>query len=1243
MKKINKLLLIIFILFIIPIKFVLADDSVGTFSDLQQLINENTDGKLILEKDYTNNGSEPQITISKDIILDLNGHIINGRYVNRIFYVSNNAHLTIDDSNKTIIHKFDVDKWLLATLNETDGEVTVNGGCITAGDVSSESTNKTHQNGKGSAIYINSGSLTINSGNIIGNKISDKFQFGAGIAAENNSIITIKGGMVSYNRATWEGYGAGIYLNNSDLIIDGGTISYNYGIYGGGINAYDGSSIIMNSGNISNNIAGHNGAGIALMVYDQNIPLGYVSQATINGGVIENNTVVTPWVGVGGGISTDKSTELTINGGTIQKNKAARGAGVGAWTGGDIKIYGGVIKENISTEDTTPDDGSTGNYGAGVFFNTYFIGGYGSVDANLTIGGSAIITGNINDVTKKEDNLFLANDQTINIGANEYSPTNKMNVGITMANPGVFTVSETDYAENFYSDNVNYYVIKENNNLKLVEDKVAPTGEIIFEEKTFTSFLNTITFGLFFKDKFDVTITANDNNKIKSIEYYISDIGMSLDEVKAITNWIEYEEFSIDSDDKYVIYAKITDRAENVTYLSSDGFIFDKTLPEVSGIDSNNGIYFTTQKFTVDDDNIDKVLINGVEVDEYILPGNVLETYEIDVIDKAGNATYISISMMPISVISGLIDGIDLDNVKSSDKEDIEYVIDKVSSIDLTNATLEEKEEIQEIKDNCNILLEKIDEVFDELKETSDAVELYKDKELGEEDKLNIRNKIINAKSINEDNLTDDENDNHNSNIKALEDLLDGIYTYEFVSGNNQELIRGNIDDYSFEIDGDSMLFKSLEINNLLFEKDIDFNIADDVNTIVTLTDGGINKLTTLYAGEYSVKVSYLNSKIVIGKVIIKKEVVIISGLSFEDKVYDKQPIRPNGVILVSGNKVPVDDLEVWYQNQSDWSESFNPPINAGKYKVYYVVPESNENYTGSTSYDFEIKKADPKILFAPNLSGVKGDELSTIELPVGYSWIDEHDELIIGEEYYQAIFTPNDTKNYNILNLNLGVYVKDIFRVETLVDGENGIISPSKDVIEGDEFEIEFTPNKGYMIDKVLLLNPILSDDNVIYMDVDTIEDNKYKLIVDQPYIVKVSYKKAPIVYEVISGANQTYVIDKNNEAAFRIDADYSLFYGLVYVDDILIGKDKYVSKEGSTIIKLKKEFVDTLSVGTHTLKVEFSDDGVSTTKFVIEANNENNPKTGDRIISIIIIGGISLFGLAGCCLYIGKRRKYN
>ena len=154
------------------------------------------------------------------------------------------------------------------------------------------------------------------------------------------------------------------------------------------------------------------------------------------------------------------------------------------------------------------------------------------------------------------------------------------------------------------------------------------------------------------------------------------------------------------------------------------------------------------------------------------------------------------------------------------------------------------------------------------------------------------------------------------------------------------------------------------------------------------------------------------------------------------------------------------------------------------------------------------------------------------------------------------------------------------------------------------------------------------------------------------------------PKEYKFTEGANQTYTIDQNTEARFRINADYSLFDKKVYVDDILVDGANYTSESGSTIITFSKEYIDTLAIGQHTLKVAFTDGGEAKTTFTIarqfEENNNNenvslntgnkkemkdngsNPKTGDNVMLYIAIVSMSIIGLGATTVAV-KKDKTN
>lgn len=370
-----------------------------------------------------------------------------------------------------------------------------------------------------------------------------------------------------------------------------------------------------------------------------------------------------------------------------------------------------------------------------------------------------------------------------------------------------------------------------------------------------------------------------------------------------------------------------------------------------------------------------------------------------------------------------------------------------------------------------------------------------------------------------------------------------------------------------------------------------------------------------------------------------------------------------------------------------------------------------DDSTTTDLVLNWSITQATPDYTVPTGLTGVKGKTLNDVTLPGRFTWNDASTVLTAGTNKYKAKYTPEDTTNYKtITDIDIEVVVKNTFNVITSVDGGNGTITPSKiGAVEGTKVEIAFTPDTGYMIDKVLV--------NTVET---TVTGNKIELTVNENKEVKVSYKKIPftvtvkdvdgatitpngavavsygedkeftitansgyklvkvlvdgtdktadmvgdtlkltnitsninlevvvekIVYEVTEGANQKYTITKNNEAKFKINADFRLFDdGKVYVDNELVDPKNYTAESGSTIITLKKEFVDTLSVGEHTLKVLFNDGGEAITTFNVAKVTvpTDNPNTGDNIGFYIISGILSIVGLVGAGIFY-RRKQTN
>lgn len=132
----------------------------------------------------------------------------------------------------------------------------------------------------------------------------------------------------------------------------------------------------------------------------------------------------------------------------------------------------------------------------------------------------------------------------------------------------------------------------------LLTDTTSPTGEISVNNNKWSEFLNTITFGLLFKETQSVEITACDDSYDHSgytdeyaakIEYYLhtGDSALTEEELKDKAFTTYSGAFNINPDNRYVIYAKITDHAGNVTYISSDGIILDASVPDAPDVETN--------------------------------------------------------------------------------------------------------------------------------------------------------------------------------------------------------------------------------------------------------------------------------------------------------------------------------------------------------------------------------------------------------------------------------------------------------------------------------------------------------------------------------------------------------------------------------------------------------------------------------------------------------------------------------
>ena len=297
-------------------------------------------------------------------------------------------------------------------------------------------------------------------------------------------------------------------------------------------------------------------------------------------------------------------------------------------------------------------------------------------------------------------------------------------------------------------------------------DKTAPTGEVKLNERTaFQKFINTITFGLFFKDDVHVKLRAEDDaSGVKSVLYFKSDRILTDDEVRAITDWTDNSDFDIEAKDmdKFIIYVRIEDNAGNVTFIGSDGATFDTAAPEIVGIE-NGKTYYVTKKAAIDDENLESATLNGEPVEDiFLLAGDKDATYVIRAEDKAGNMTEYTVYMKPLSSVTDAVSGITVDNVKSSDAETISAVerkiLDIAEAFDDGESTEEEWNKLTEAAAKCKDLNKRITEVADEITRLTDTVNGYDIDKVTSADKADIEKLIADTDTLlSGDNLTDAE------------------------------------------------------------------------------------------------------------------------------------------------------------------------------------------------------------------------------------------------------------------------------------------------------------------------------------------------------------------------------------------------------------------------------------------------------------------------------------------------------
>ncbi|MDR1779018.1 MAG: YDG domain-containing protein, partial [Clostridiales Family XIII bacterium] len=220
----------------------------------------------------------------------------------------------------------------------------------------------------------------------------------------------------------------------------------------------------------------------------------------------------------------------------------------------------------------------TGLTGGGPKMSNYQITGVTVGSATIRAGFTAL-AGTHYEVPTPNDAGWVKADYTV-------TAEDGYQVGLTALAQGAWTNAgtaltlSTDETANgtavFYIREISTGRISRSTAVGWKMDKTAPGASIDVRGNKFTEFLNGITFGFFFKNTVDVTISGTDEMSgidTSRTQYYKDDVPLVAETDWDSISWTDGSAFSIEGPEAVLIYARVYDYAGNYTVVNTSGLV----------------------------------------------------------------------------------------------------------------------------------------------------------------------------------------------------------------------------------------------------------------------------------------------------------------------------------------------------------------------------------------------------------------------------------------------------------------------------------------------------------------------------------------------------------------------------------------------------------------------------------------------------------------------------------------------
>ena len=123
------------------------------------------------------------------------------------------------------------------------------------------------------------------------------------------------------------------------------------------------------------------------------------------------------------------------------------------------------------------------------------------------------------------------------------------------------------------------------------------------------------------------------------------------------------------------------------------------------------------------------------------------------------------------------------------------------------------------------------------------------------------------------------------------------------------------------------------------------------------------------------------------------------------------------------------------------------------------------------------------------------------------------------------------------------------------------------------------------------------------------------------------------PVAYKVTKGDKSTWYRSSSKNLTFTADGDIKKFDG-IKVDGKVLAEKSYSVASGSTVVTLKKAFLQTLGLGKHTVTILFEDGQAEATFQISNTLDTSNPETGDSFpmglwITLLTLSSAAVIGV--------------